>query len=124
MLDGRGVRFWGQSHFPDCLVLMEAGVGGVGVGARHHKDESSLQTLLLTLKSLVLCGNGDGKKKGGSAVRGQAYRMSRKSRTQEVGTDYKSVLPLWDQSQKLRHGLFHYLLSGKKNEAWDQKRDR
>lgn len=30
--------------------------------------------------------------------------MSRKSRTQEVETDYKSALPLWDRSQKLEAG--------------------
>jgi len=88
VLDGRGVRFLGQSHFPDCLVLMEG--KRVGGGLRHHKDDSTLQTFLLTLKSLILCGN-RGRlrwKKGGSALRGQAYRTSRKSRTQEVGTDY------------------------------------
>ena len=45
-------------------------------------------------------------------MRGQAYNTSRKSRTHEVGTDYKSALPLWDQSQKLQHWLPHYLLTG------------
>lgn len=54
--------------------------------------------------SVAIVGDGDGIK-GVSAVRGQAYKVSRKSRTQEVGTDYSSVLPLWDQSQRLGHEL-------------------
>lgn len=76
--EGRGL---GQSHFPDCLVQMEGGKGGGDI----QKNASSLQTFLLTLSlsfSVATVGDGDGGR--GSAVRGQAYRTSRKSRTQEM----------------------------------------
>lgn len=60
MLDSRGGEAWGQSHFPDCLVLMEG-------GRSIDKDDSSLQMFPLTLSlsfSVATVGDGDGKKKG------------------------------------------------------------
>lgn len=98
MLNGRGGEVLGQSHFPDCLVLKRGGRGII-------KMTPPFKRLLTLSLSFSVATVGDGKKIEGSAVRGQAYRTSRKSRTQEVGTDYESVLPLWDQSQKLRRRL-------------------
>lgn len=93
---GGGVRFWGQSHFPDCLVLME-GINKMTPPFKHLCSHSVFHSLW------QLWARVDKKQKTrSSAVRGRAYRVSRMSRTQEVGTAHKSVHPLWDQSEKLR----------------------
>lgn len=128
MVKGEGGEVLAQSHIPDCLVLRKKKrrrrkrMGGLGIEKMTPPFKC-----LLTLKSLILCGNwwkkqnGKKKQKQGSAVRGQAYKTSRKSRTWEVGTDYKSVPPLWDHSQKLLHRLPLSLIWGREQDLGSEK---